>query len=130
MLHLPPKATGRESDDRGAALVELGIVLPIFFALVVGLFTTALAVLTQWQLSSAAQEGARVMYRGGTASEASSTTVTVAGGSPPATVTVSPSSCTSGATVTVTAQQQAGIQLVFFPTFNLTLTGKGVTRCQ
>lgn len=118
----------RPAGDAGSALVEFGLVVPLFLGLIVGLATSALAFFTQHQLSTAAQEGARVMYLAGTSTQATNA-VLAAAGNPAPTVNVSASACTPGTTVTVTASRPAAIQLVFFPTLNLTVTGRGVVRC-
>ncbi len=106
--------------------------VPLFLALVVGLVTTALAFLDQHQLSTAAQEGARAVYLEEDGGVARSATLAAAG-SPTPTVSVSPSvsgTCSTGTTVTVTASRPAQIQLIFFPAIDITVTGRGVVRCQ
>lgn len=56
--------TGRRSlrrvDDRGAALVELGIILPILFLLVFGIMEFGWAYFQQLDLRHGAREGARL----------------------------------------------------------------------
>lgn len=130
---MPSRLHRRPSGDGGAALVEFGLVVPLFLALIVGLATTALALLTQHQLTTAAQEGARVIYLAEDAGAATSATLAAAG-SPAPTVTVDPSvspgTCSPGTTVTVTASRPAQVQLVFLPSIDMTITGRGVVRCQ
>lgn len=46
-------------DERGAALVEFGLVLPLFMMLVLGMFSGGMAYNHQNALSNAAREGAR-----------------------------------------------------------------------
>ncbi len=116
-------------SERGSATVEFGLVVPLFLAMVMGLVTTAFVFFTQHQLSTAAQEGARVMYLGGNSAAATNAT-SVAAGSPTPTISVSHSACSNGTTVTVTASRPASIQLIFFPAIDLTVVGKGVVRCQ
>ncbi len=125
-------STRRTTGDAGSALVEFGLVIPLFLALVVGLATSALAFLAQHQLSTAAQEGARVIYLEEDAGAATKATLAAAG-SPAPTVTVNPSvsgTCSTGTTVTLIASRPAQIHLVFFPTIDVTITGRGVVRCQ
>jgi Flp pilus assembly protein TadG len=47
------------SADRGAAMIEFALVLPLFAMLVVGLFSSAMLYDSRMQLTHAAREGAR-----------------------------------------------------------------------
>ncbi len=60
----------RDADDEGAALVEFGLIMPILLGIILGLVTAGLAMFARLQVTTAAEEGARVMYLGGTASQA------------------------------------------------------------
>ncbi len=51
-----------DSDDRGATVVEFGLILPFFLGILLALFTGGLAYFARLELSTAAQEGARVLY--------------------------------------------------------------------
>ncbi len=125
----------RQTDDEGAALVEFGLVMPLFLGIVLGLVTAGLAMFARLQVSTAAQEGARAIYLGGTAAQArdaasAATTGTVevlVGGSPVA----SSWSCTGNTGTTVTVQvtrPDMSIQWVIAST-PVAVVGRGVTRC-
>ena len=49
----------RTHDERGAALVEFALILPIFMMLVLGMFTGGLAYSTKLSLNGASREGGR-----------------------------------------------------------------------
>lgn len=48
--------------DSGSAMVEFALILPVFITLLLGMLRFGIAYQTQLELSTAAQEGARVMY--------------------------------------------------------------------
>lgn len=49
----------RRADDRGAALVEFALILPLLMALILGMVTSGIAFNQEMQLTHAAREGAR-----------------------------------------------------------------------
>ena len=49
----------RTHDERGAALVEFALILPVFMMLVLGMFTGGLAYSTKLSLNGASREGGR-----------------------------------------------------------------------
>ena len=49
----------RRSDDRGAALVEMAIAVPVFVSIMLGTITSGLALNDELQVTHAAREGAR-----------------------------------------------------------------------
>lgn len=56
-----PSGTARGSSDRGAALVEMALVLPLLLMLLIGIFTTARA----WQVHNVLDHAAREASRYG-----------------------------------------------------------------
>ena len=50
---------GRHGVERGAALVEFTLILPVFMMMVLGTFTGAIAYNQKLDLAHAAREGAR-----------------------------------------------------------------------
>ncbi len=124
------------AQDRGAATIELALVMPVFVGVIVGLVTSSLAVFAQLQLNTAAEEGARVMYLGGTVSQAASATEAAAGTTPCISVgttgTCLPGAwtCTgnTGSTVAVRTERVMTIQWLAGST-DVTARGRGVTRC-
>lgn len=134
----------RQSADAGATVIEFALILPLFVGIFLGCVTGGLALFSRLQAATAAEEGARAIYVGGTAAEALSA-VTAALDSPnPATthavaLTVDGAAvasdwrCTdvgnSGKTVTVQVDRlNANIQWLVAST-PVTIRGRGVTRC-
>jgi Flp pilus assembly pilin Flp len=54
-----PATTMRRRDDRGAAMVEFALVMPLLVTFLLGAFTTGLAINDGLQLTHSAREGAR-----------------------------------------------------------------------
>jgi Flp pilus assembly protein TadG len=52
-------ARGRSRGDRGAAIVEFALITPLFFALVLGMFTGGVLANKQMEVTHAAREGGR-----------------------------------------------------------------------
>jgi Flp pilus assembly protein TadG len=123
----------RPSGDGGAALIEFGIILPIFIGIFLGIVTTGLAFFGRLQMTSAAQEGARVIYLGGTSGDATSAANDAAVGT--VSVTVSGSAVgsdwkctTSGDTVTVLMERPMPIRFLI-ANVTVDMQAKAVTRC-
>ncbi len=125
----------RPSGEAGAALIEFGLILPIFFGIFLGIVTTGLAFFGRLQMTTAAQEGARVIYLGGTAGTATTAanaaaagtvSVFVNGSSTPA---ASSWKCTTtGTKVEVRMTRDATIRYLI-ANQTVTLQAKAVTRC-
>lgn len=113
-------------------MVEFAIILPIFVALVAGILGFGLVFFTQLELSSAAQEGARRLYLGASASGAE-TAVRAAAAVPDGelTVTINTTCETSpsGTEVLVTATRPMNVEWVLGSSA-IDVTGQGVIRCQ
>ena len=122
-----------DDSQRGAAAVEFALVLPILLLLVMGIIEFGLIFNSQISLTNAAREGARVMAIHNDPAVAKSAAIAAA----PSVVnpaissgniTVSPSTCAAGSTVTVTIHYNATLLTGFFGV-TLPLTGKGVMLC-
>jgi Flp pilus assembly protein TadG len=124
--------------DRGAAAVEFALVVPVLLVLVLGIAEFGRAYNVQTTLSSAAREGVRVMALQNSPS-AARTSAKVAGSSlalTDAQINVSLSVGTTcvvtgiatAPTATVTVTYPMTFLTNFFGT-SITLTGKGVMRC-
>lgn len=123
----------RLHDDRGAAAVELALVLPVLLVLIFGIVEFSRAFQVQATLAAAAREGVRTMAleddaaAARAAARAAATSLTP--GLTDADIAVTPSSCatTAGnATVSITYTQP------FFTTFfgtGIDLSADGVMRC-
>ena len=120
------------TNDRGAAAVEFALILPLLVLLIMGLIEFSLLFNTQISLTNAAREGARVMAIHNDPALAKSATISAATSVQPAVstgnITVSPSTCTAGSTVTVTISYNATLLTGYFG-ITLPLKGKGVMLC-
>lgn len=120
--------------DAGAATVEFALIAPLFFMLVAGVLTFGRALHTQLELSTGAQEGARVLFTGGTDAQARDAVVAAAAVTPALTtgdVAVSTSSCAalaSGSQVSVVASRVVNINWIV-AAMDITVSGRGVVRC-
>jgi Flp pilus assembly protein TadG len=117
--------------DRGAAMVELALILPVLILLLVGIIEFGRAFNWQVSIQGAAREGARALALGESSGEVDAAVNGAAGA---ATVTginqsgcPSSSSSTSYATVTVEAEFTFGIPFVDLGT--KTLTASASMRC-
>lgn len=115
--------TNRHADrERGASLIEFAIVLPIFLLLIGGMVDLGRAFFTKVTLTNAAREGARsAMYGTSPTARAGNAASSIPG------ATVSPNSCSAGATtgditVTVTAPFH---WIVLGPAMNIITAGSG-----
>ncbi|MCZ7525581.1 MAG: pilus assembly protein [Acidimicrobiia bacterium] len=145
-MRLPTTAPRRRSaassrrSERGAAAIELALLLPLLVVIVFGIVEFSIAFNRQQGLHAAAREGARL------ASLPQSTTGEIRTrvdeslqGVLPAgharTITVSPSGSRpcqgrSGETVTVTVRTDNDVVVPVWDSFTVTLTGRGEFRCE
>ena len=72
---MKPTDTQRQKNDRGAALIEMALTLPLLLLLSVGVFEFGRAFQTWQVLTNATREGARVATLPGTSDTAVSTRV-------------------------------------------------------
>lgn len=124
----------RPSGEAGAAIVEFALVLPVFFGIFLGIVTTGLAFFGRLQMTTAAQEGARVVYLGGTASTATGAATAAATGSVSVhvngsgAVAASWKCTTAGDVVEVRMSRPAQIRFLIAD-HTVTMRAKAVTRC-
>lgn len=119
----------RLRDDRGAAAVELALVLPILVVLLFGMVEFSLAYNTLTSLNHAAREGVRelaVTRDGAKALTAAAGALDTVSASK---VQFTASTCTDGLPATVTATYSFDVQIPLFPKATIPLTGRGVMRC-
>ena len=142
---------GNKRGDRGAAAVELALVLPVLMLLVLGIIDFGLAYNRQITLSGGAREGARWLalhpaqadvardktrFAGPlepdgapllASSDVALCTV-VSGGTCTPSATATPT-CASGQTVFLVASSGFAFSIPFGPQLTITIKGKGVMRC-
>jgi Flp pilus assembly protein TadG len=141
----------RHDGDRGAAAVELALVLPVLLLLVMGIVDFGIAYNRQVSLSGGAREGVRwlalhpddsatardktvaagPMQSDGSPLLASSDVAMCtagAGSTCTPTATATPT-CTAGSTAYVIASNDFDISIPFGPQLTVTLRGKAVMRC-
>ena len=115
--------------DRGAAAVEMALVLPILVLVVLGIIDFGRVFSAQQTLTFASREGVRAMALENSATTARTAAKSAAsplGTIPDSSITVSPSSCSTGTYATVTVDYTVP-STGFFGTF--TVQGKGVMLC-
>lgn len=127
--------------ERGAAAVELAIVLPVLILLVFGIIEWSIYFNRLQGLQAAAREGARVAalpqstQSDVTAKVKAALDGVLPGGASP-TVTVSPSSSNpcdlqpAGTSVTVTVKATTDLDIPLWGGQTVTQTGKGVFKCE
>lgn len=128
---------GRPDLDRGAAAVEFALVLPVLLLLLFGIAEFGRLYNIQTSITAAARQGARVMALNSGATPNADATASLISAAKPYTVTASqvtitpatcPSDNTTNTTVTVTVTHPVTLLTGWFGT-SITLTGKGVMRC-
>jgi Flp pilus assembly protein TadG len=133
----------RHDGDRGAAAVELALVLPVLLLLVMGIIDFGMAYNRQISLSGGAREGARWLALHATDQTGAVTRTIDAGPAAPLLTTAdvalctgpdggtctSGAACASGLVAQVDATQPFDISIPFGPQLTVTLHGKAVMRC-
>lgn len=124
-----------QSNERGAAMAEFALVIPLFIILVFGIIQFGIALNRVQAFHAAAREGARV----GSLESSSTTDINNAvdaalAGFPSVspTISVSPGTCAGrpGAPITVEVTAPYTIQIPLLPDADINLTGDGVFRCE
>lgn len=118
----------RRDQDRGAAMVEFALVLPILLLLVFGIIEFGRAYNVQTSLTAAARQAARVMALQNNSAQAKSAAQSVATTLGLTISQISVTACASGGTTTATVTYPMTTVTNFFGP-SITLTGKGVMRC-
>lgn len=121
-------------DERGAAMAELALVLPILIIIVFSIIEFGLALNRVQAFHAAAREGARVgsLETATVADIEDAANNALAGMSSSPAITVSPDVCSGrpGQSITVEVSGPYTIQIPLLPDQTLTLTGDGVFRCE
>lgn len=130
---------GKRADDRGAAVVEFALVLPLLMLMVFGTIQFGLLFNRQQALHAAAREGARVAALPSTTQTEISARATSAldgiplAGTPTIAVVpnvTKPCEARLGQSVVVTVSVPTSIEIPLWGTTSKTLTGRGEFRCE
>lgn len=118
------------ADERGAAMVELALVLPMLLLLVFGIVEFGRAYNAKIELTGAVREGARAVALRQTADPSATVAAAAPGLSPAPTVTVL-AGCPSGSTgnASVRATYPVVYAIPFFASGTWTVSATGVMRC-
>lgn len=119
---------GRRDQDRGAAMVEFALVLPILLLLVFGIIEFGRAYNVQTSITAAARQGARVMALQNNSAQAKTAAQSAAASLGLTISQISVTDCVTGGTTTATVTYPMTFITGFFGS-SITLTGKGVMRC-
>ena len=123
----------RNRDERGAALVEFALVLPVLVLFLFGIVEFGRAYSARIQLTSAVREGARAAALGGTATQTAEATRKGAAGLTPDAIVVETTTCPTATTpapnATVKAAYPFRYTIPLFRNGTWTLTATGVMRC-
>ncbi len=126
-------------DDKGAAAIEMALVLPILIMLVFGIVEFGRTYNARIELSGAAREATRIMVvRQGSPSAASDATATARQAAPTVcisatdttcSVTPSVASCPPGGNISVTVARNWTVTVPLVFTRSFTISGTAVMRC-
>lgn len=122
----------RRRDERGAAVVEFALVLPVLVLFIFGIIEFGRAYSARIELTAAVREGARAVALGATADQAKDATMDGAPGLTRSRIIVTPNSCTvtpAPANATVSATYPFEYTIPLFKTGTWTLKATGVMRC-
>lgn len=117
-----------ESNQRGAAMVEMALVLPILVMLLLGIFEFGRAYNAKITLTHAAREAVREYSITGDADLAGATLVASVVPLDPDLVTMSTTDCTRGLPTSVTATYPFTYSFLFGEA-TITMTSTAVMRC-
>jgi len=130
------RRNGRAVHDRGAAALEFALVLPILLILVLGIVEFGRVFNVQISVTNAAREGARVMAIRNSPADARAAAIAAAPAVNPAisagNITVAPTDCDGGGTVTVTIRYHVNLVSGMFDSIlpPIDLKGTGVMLCR
>jgi Flp pilus assembly protein TadG len=127
------------ADERGAAVVEFAIVLPLLVMFLLGIIQFSLMYNRQQALHAAAREGGRVAAIPTSTQDDITAAVDAAlagtAFDSARVITISPNTTqpcldNQGATVTVTVTADSDLDIPFWDSTSIDLTGKGSFRCE
>ena len=126
-------AASSSADERGAAMVEFALVLPILLMLVFGLYNFGRGYHAKIELTGAVREGARAAALGQTTGQVQATVIAASPGLNPILTVTSVTACPlvpiPGSRAVVRATQNIAYNIPFFGQGTWTITALGVMRC-
>lgn len=117
------------SDDRGAAMVEFAIILPVLVLLVFGIMEFGRAYNNQNALTHAAREGIREYAITQDASLGEAAAKNAASTLDPNLMSVSTSACTAGQPATMDLAYPFTLNIAMWGVVNFNMEAQGVMRC-
>lgn len=117
------------SSDRGASMVEFGLLLPILVLLLFGIIEFGRGYNAHITLTHAAREGVRTLAITKDAGLAAARTREAATSLDPALIGVTTTACVSGDPTNLTATYPFAYDIPLFGTGTVTITAQGVMRC-
>lgn len=116
------------SSDRGAAIAEFALIVPLLVILIVGIFEFGRFLNIQIALQGAAREGARALALGKTSAEVSTAVTTSAPGTRITSITQTPCPA-AGGTAKVKADSSFTFSIPLVPLGTWTVTATSAMRC-
>jgi Flp pilus assembly protein TadG len=128
----PSTATSRRvqrADDRGAALVEMAIMLPILVLLLFGIFEFGRAYNAKITLTHATREGVRVLSLTGDADAAADRLLAASSPLDPALISISSTECVTGEPTSISASYPFSYNIPLFGAATISMDSTAVMRC-
>lgn len=119
----------RSTDERGVAMVEAALILPILVLLLFGIVEFGRAFNAQVTMTHAAREGVREYAINKDLGAATAKAKNAASGLDPALMTVTATACVEGEQTELTVEYPFSYDIPFYGSSTITMRGKGVMRC-
>lgn len=116
-------------QDRGAALIEMAIILPLLILLIMGLAEFARGYNARITLTHATREGVRVLAITGDSPTAIAATQAAVTPLDPNEVSISTTACVEGDPTSLTASYPFSYTILFFGSGTITIETTAVMRC-
>jgi Flp pilus assembly protein TadG len=120
---------GRAKDERGAALVEMAVILPVLLLLVFGLIEFSRAFNAKAVVTHASREGVRVLAITGDAGQGAEAARAASGPLDPALIGISSTGCTPGEPTSMTVSYPFEWLMPLIGQGVLTISTTAVMRC-
>lgn len=118
-----------ESPERGAAMIEMALILPLLLLILMGTIEFGRAYNARITLTHATREGARELAISGDPGQAETATRNAATSLDQDLLTVSPSECVEGGDASVSSTYPFEYSIAFFRAGTITMESTAVMRC-